>query len=106
MGALWLPSGDFISSGGEAAKHLLMTHCPGCQPIEEQHSSGRVLQEPAQEDWDLTSEVVSEDKVRWAIDGFGTFKAAGEDGIFPGLLHHGIEIIIADMEGSEGYIYT
>jgi hypothetical protein len=29
-----------------------------------------------------TSEVVSEDKVRWAIDGFGIFKAAGEDGIF------------------------
>jgi hypothetical protein len=32
--------------------------------------------------------------VRWAIDGFGTFKAAGKDGISPGLLQHGIEIII------------
>jgi hypothetical protein len=38
-------------------------------------------------------EVVSEDKVRWVIDGFVTFKAAGEDGIFSGLLQHGIEII-------------
>jgi hypothetical protein len=57
--------------------------------------------------------------VRWAIDVFSTFKAAGEDGIFPGLLQHGIEITIghtccifgvwlhtACMEGSEGYIYT
>jgi hypothetical protein len=35
--------------------------------------------------------------VRWAIDGFGTFKAAGEDGIFPGLLQHGIEIIIGHI---------
>jgi hypothetical protein len=32
--------------------------------------------------------------VRWAIDGFGIFKAAREDGIFPGLLQHEIEIII------------
>jgi hypothetical protein len=58
---------------------------------------GRVLQEPAQEDCDLASEVVSEDKVRWAIDGFGNFKVAGEDGIFPGLLQHGIEIIIGHI---------
>jgi hypothetical protein len=95
MGALKLSSGDFTSLDGEAAKHLLMTHFPNCQPIEEHHSSGWVLQEPAQEDWDLASEVVSENKLRWGIDGFGTFKAVGEDRIFPGLLQHGIEIIIA-----------
>jgi hypothetical protein len=35
--------------------------------------------------------------VRWAFDGFGTFKAAGEDGIFPGLLPHEIEIIIGHI---------
>jgi hypothetical protein len=60
-------------------------------------SSGRVLQEPAYEDLHLASEVVSDDKVKWAIDGFGTFKAATEDGIFPGLLQHGIEIIIGHI---------
>jgi hypothetical protein len=94
VGALRLLSGDFTSSNGEAAQHLLMNHFSGCQLIEEPNSSRRVLEEPAQEDWDLASEVVSEDKVSWAIDDFGTFKAAGEDGIFPGLLQHGIEIII------------
>jgi hypothetical protein len=47
-----------------AAQHLLNTHFPGCQPIEEHHSSERFLQEPAQEDWNLASEVVSEEKVR------------------------------------------
>jgi hypothetical protein len=95
--ALRLPSGDFKSLDGEAAQHLLMTHFPGCQPIEQPNSSEWVLQEPAQEDWDLAFEVVSEDKVRWAIDGFGTFKAAGEDGIFSGPLQHGIEIIIGHI---------
>jgi hypothetical protein len=86
VGALRLPSGDSTSSDGEAAQHLPMTHIPGCQPIKKHHSSRRVLQEPAQEDWELESQVISEDKVRWAIDCFGTFKAAEEDEIFPGLL--------------------
>jgi hypothetical protein len=35
--------------------------------------------------------------VRWDIDGFITFKAAEEDGIFPRLLQHGIEIIIGHI---------
>jgi hypothetical protein len=46
-----------------------MTHFTGCQPIEEHHSLGRVLQKPTQEAWDLALEVASKDKVRWAIDG-------------------------------------
>jgi hypothetical protein len=41
---LRLPSGDFTSSNAVAAKHLLMTHFSGCQPIEEHHSSAWVLQ--------------------------------------------------------------
>jgi hypothetical protein len=54
MRALRLPSGDYTGSDGEAAKHMLMIHFP--------HSSGRVLQEPFQEGWNLASKVVSEDK--------------------------------------------
>jgi hypothetical protein len=50
MRALRLPSGEFTSSDGEAAKHLLMTYFAGCQPIEKHHSSRRVLQELIQED--------------------------------------------------------
>jgi hypothetical protein len=64
-GPLRLPSGDFTNSDGEAGQHLLMTHYSGCQPIEEHHSSGQVLQQLAQENWNLASEVVSDDKVRW-----------------------------------------
>jgi hypothetical protein len=75
VGVLRLPSGDFTSSDEVAAQHLLMTHFPGCEPIEEHHSSGQVLQEPAQ---------------RLSARTFGTFKAAGEDGIFSGLLQPGI----------------
>jgi hypothetical protein len=66
-----------------------MTHFPGCQPIEEHHSSALTTKNPPRRTgtW----------KVRWVIDGFDTFKAAGEDGIFHGLLPHGIEVIISHI---------
>jgi hypothetical protein len=86
-----LLSGDIISSDEDAAKHLLLINC---QPIGDQQNSERVWYDPAQEDWDLASEVVSEDTVRWAIDDFGTSKVARGNGIYPGLLQHEIEIII------------
>jgi hypothetical protein len=55
------------------------------------------LRSTIQEDCNLALEVVSKDKVRWVIDGFGTFKAKGEEGIFPGVLQRGIEIIIGHI---------
>jgi hypothetical protein len=66
-----------------------MTHFSGCQPIKEHHSSALTTKNPPRRTgtW----------KVRLAIDGFDTFKAAGEDGILDGLLLHGIEVIISHI---------
>jgi hypothetical protein len=36
--------------------------------------------------------VITEENIRWSINGFGSYKTAGEDGIFPGLLQQGIEL--------------
>jgi hypothetical protein len=36
---------------------------------------------------------VDSDKIRWAIESFGSFNSAGEDGIFLALLNNGIEIL-------------
>jgi hypothetical protein len=41
----------------------------------------------------VASEAVNSDKIRWASEGFGSFKSAGEDSIFPALLKNGIEIL-------------
>jgi hypothetical protein len=41
----------------------------------------------------VASKTVNSDKIRWAIEGFGSFKSAGKDGIFPALLKNGIEIL-------------
>jgi hypothetical protein len=41
----------------------------------------------------MASEAVESDKIRWAIEGFGPFKSAGEDGILPPLLKNEVEIL-------------
>jgi hypothetical protein len=65
------------------ADHLHETHFLGCQPIME--NTARAVPVP--------SEAVDSNKISWAIEGFGSFKSAGEDGIFPALLKNGIEIL-------------
>jgi hypothetical protein len=35
--------------------------------------------------------VIPKEKIRWAINGFGFYETAGENGIFPGLLQQGNE---------------
>jgi hypothetical protein len=84
----------FTSSDREAAQLLLMTHFPGCQPIEEHHNSGQVLQEPAQEDWDLALVGYWDGLLMVLVP----LKVVGENGIFPSLLQHGIKIIIGHIE--------
>jgi hypothetical protein len=41
--------------------------------------------------------VITEEKIRWAINGFGSYKSAGEDGIFPGLLQQEIETLFVPL---------
>jgi hypothetical protein len=72
------------------ADHLLETHFPGCQPIMKNTARVIPVRKPTEE---VVSDAVDFDKIRWAIEGFGSFKSAGEDGIFPALLKNGIEIL-------------
>jgi hypothetical protein len=41
--------------------------------------------------WLIASSVITEENIRWAVNDFGSYKTAGEDGIFPVLLQQGIE---------------
>jgi hypothetical protein len=87
-----LPSGDFKASQ-EVADHLLETYFPGCQPIMENTACAIPVRTPTEEGWLVASEAVDSDKIRWAIESFGSFNSAEEDGIFPVLLKNGIEIL-------------
>lgn len=46
-----------------------------------------------EENLEIALKIVSHDKIKWAIDSFSPFKAAGEDGIFPAILQNSYEII-------------
>jgi hypothetical protein len=49
---------------------------------------------PTEEGWLVASGAVNSDKIRWDIEGFGSFKFAGEDGIFPALLKNKTSIVL------------
>jgi hypothetical protein len=95
IGNFRLPSGEFTKSDQEVADHLLETHLPGCEPSSVEISlSPDSVGPPTEENWIEASRIISEDKIRWAIAGFGPFKTAGEGGIFSALLKNGIEVLI------------
>jgi hypothetical protein len=52
---------------------------------------------PSKEDWLIASSVITEQNVRWIINEFGSYKTAGEDGIFPDLLQQGIETLVVPL---------
>ena len=76
MGALRLRSGALTSTGKDAAELLLESHFPGCQPAEETTADQSYPDLPTTKDWEIASEVVTPDTVRWAINGFGSYKSA------------------------------
>jgi hypothetical protein len=65
---------------------------------------------------DFAYAVITEEKIRWAVKGFGSYETAGEDGIFPGLLQQRIETLVVPLckvltaclvlEKTESYIHT
>jgi hypothetical protein len=73
-------------SDPEVVDHLLETHFPGCQQIMENSARAILVRTPTEEDWLVASETVDSDKIRWAIEGFGSFNSAGEDSIFSAVL--------------------
>jgi hypothetical protein len=89
IGGLRLASCDFLASD-----HLLETHFPGCQPIMENTVRAIPVRTLTEEDWLVASGAVDFDKIRWAIEGFGSFKSAGEDSIFPALLKNKLKFYL------------
>jgi hypothetical protein len=80
------------------ADHFLETHFPGCERSSDENSTTlETTSLPTEANWLEAFGIISEDKIRWAIAGFGPFKTAGEDGIFSALLKNGIEVLINSL---------
>ena len=50
-------------------------------------------------DWKTAAQIVTPEKIKWAIDSFETYKTPGPDGIFPKMLQVGCESIIKLIAG-------
>lgn len=53
----------------------------------------------SREHWNLTGDIVTHDRVLWAIDSFDLYKILGMDGILPVLLQKGKTISVSDLQG-------
>ena len=97
-----LPDGLRTNTLEEAYKHLLEIHLPGCQTNREINFVGETSPSllpkwiPSS-NWDVANKVVTHDRVQWAITSTAPFKSPGIDGIYPILLHRGLQYLITPI---------
>ncbi|KMQ84370.1 reverse transcriptase [Lasius niger] len=96
-GAFLEPDGSFTTSWEEEMTTLLDKHFPGCEIMEAGDAGEGVPLEAEHRDWDTASRIITPARVRWALDSFEPFKSPGEDGLFPALLQHGAEKLVASL---------
>ena len=92
LGMLQLPNGEYTNTREEALSHLLAVHFPGSTAPDAPASPVLAPQGIAL-DWRVARQVVTDERVDWAIRSFSPWKAPGEDGIFPALLQHGLKVL-------------
>ena len=93
LGSLRQSDGTLTNDPHDTLSLLTRTHFPG---------SSQLNDEEADDDirigmtcgYDTVDEIFSTEVVRWSLLSFGTFKSAGVDEIFPGLIQKGIEILL------------
>jgi ribonuclease HI len=95
LGNLIKADGSYTSSIEENNLELLTTHFPDCEVLgneaEENHESG--VNYNSDRDKSHIDNVTTIEKIRWAVNSFSPFKAAGDDNIFPALLQKAIDIL-------------
>jgi len=47
--------------------------------------------------WRVASQVITEERVRWAVNSMAPYKSAGEDGVSPALLQKGINYLVTPI---------
>jgi len=73
--------------------HLLETHFPGCKLMEEAHQDSFTR-------WSFkfhrqeVGDIVTEDRIQWAISTMAPYKSPGQDGIYPELLQKGLQSLL------------
>ncbi|XP_045458195.1 uncharacterized protein LOC123668504 [Melitaea cinxia] len=86
LGNLKKPDGTYTKTDLETSELLITTHFPGCQIERIVAWEEESKKTPVMVDWITAKEIVTHDKVIWAISNFLPYKSAGLDKVFPGLL--------------------
>lgn len=100
VGTIKKPNGNYTSSGRETLQILMQTHLPESSEteiIENLPTSTCPNSRARKEDWSIAKEIITYEKIEWAIDSFDPYKAPGPDEINPALLQQGKDIIIPQL---------
>jgi hypothetical protein len=90
---LRLPNGECINEESEVLKCLLSTHFPECvESLENVSNTSNFGVHKSV--WHQSRRIDSHSNFRRAILSFHPYKSAGMDGIFPGLLQYGVDILV------------
>ena len=95
LGMLRLPHGGWTKSLEEANEHLMDVHFPGCCIDNTTKNVNASTTQPVNHrwipsvNWNIASDIVTCERIKWAFDCMSPFKSPGEDGIFPALLQKG-----------------
>ncbi len=88
-----LPNGDLTRTPGKAQDIFQQSHFPGARTKRRpERSSNKSGANSA--DWHMARNMVTEDRVRRAVNSFMSYKAPGLDGIYPICLQKGLDQII------------
>jgi len=93
LGMLRLPNGQWTSSLEEAYLHLLETHFPGCH-VEKNSKHDNIPRWLPSLNFTEVKRIITEDRVRWAIDSMAPFISPGKDGIYPVFLQKGLQSLL------------
>jgi len=103
LGMLRKPDGQWTTTSLEVYQHLLETHFPGSKT---ESGPSRITSNICHltPRWQSTQnlraleEIITVDRIRWAISTMSPFKSPGKDGIFPILLQKGIQYLVYPLQ--------
>ncbi|XP_046811382.1 uncharacterized protein LOC124420941 [Lucilia cuprina] len=102
LGYIQREDNSWTESSSETLSLLMETHFPGCADIDD-----RDLSQGGPRTWGFYSsghidEIVTRDKLGWAVNTFDPYKSPGPDGVFPAMIFsRGVSSRDTFQEGGE-----
>jgi ribonuclease HI len=93
VGFIKKSDGTHTDSQEATMARLLEVHFPGCTNAPENEEDGIAVNSPSNEDRDVACQIVSEDRLAWAIGTFSPYKSPGIDEIYPVMLQKALPVI-------------